>query len=362
MSQQYLRKCSLIVFGTPPTPGGSGLPVPATPAAAATGTQVTINAAQYAQDSSLPGLDLSQFRIQFQVNAMDVDTPPTAIIRVFNLAKATVSTIQKEFQGVTLQAGYEDGNFGVIFQGSIVRTRTGRLSNIDSFLDIMASNFDAIYNFGFVNKTLSAGSNLQAKISALQQSVNSSTAAQAGSSAFGSGVQTGYIPDSIGTGGILPRGQVLFGLWREHMTNAADSAGCTWSVGPDGKINVIPLTGYLPGEAVVINAASGMVGVPEATPQGILVKCLLNPLIKCGTRLQIDNAAITQTQNNSAVGFPAYQDYQFFASTSRDGFYRAIVVGHEGDTRGHGGDWLTKITALNIDQSAPAGSSVAAYG
>ncbi len=45
----------------------------------------------------------------------------------------------------------------------------------------------------------------------------------------------------------------------------------------------------------------------------------------------------------------------------------ALVVEHEGDNRGHGGDWLTKIVALAVDSSASSGNAsgqgqVAAYG
>ena len=39
----------------------------------------------------------------------------TAVIRVYNLSASTQGTIKKEFQGVMLQAGYENGAYGIIF-------------------------------------------------------------------------------------------------------------------------------------------------------------------------------------------------------------------------------------------------------
>ena len=352
MAGSYIRKVSLIAYGDPPTPSGSGLAVP--DAQASESSSVASGSA-----ANSPGLELKDLRVQFQVNAMDTDAPPTAVIRVLNLADSTAMRIRKEFQKVTLQAGYENGEFGVIFQGDIVRTRRGRLSNIDTFLDIMAANLDAIYNFGVVNKTLKSGSSQKDVLNAIGQSVNDSPLAKGSAGALAQGVQYGSIPTSAGTGGTLPRGKVLFGMWRDALSDTADTLGCTWSIGADGRVNVIPLTGYLPDEAVVLTAQTGLVGIPEATPQGIEVKCLLNPKIKVGTRIWLNNASLTTTVNKGAVGFPAYSDFQFFANTSDDGFYRVYVVEHEGDSRGDGADWLTKIVALAVDSSS---GKVAAYG
>ena len=150
MSAQFIRKCSLIVYGQ----GSIGQSPPSSPGALGPDGTPLI---EVSPAPALPGMELGQFRIQFRVAAMDVDAPPTAIIRVLNLASSTVQQIQQEFQNVVLQAGYEGGNFGVIFQGSIIRTRVGRLNNIETFLDIMASNFDAVYNYGVVSRTLAAG-------------------------------------------------------------------------------------------------------------------------------------------------------------------------------------------------------------
>lgn len=371
MTQQYLRKVSLIAYGNPSVPSGTGLGVPAAPASTPNPdfvsglTKVTIQGGAVQTPPNQPGIELGALRIQFKTSAIDVDSPPHAVIRVINPSKTTAERFSKEFQSVTLQAGYENGNFGVIFQGSIVRIRRGRLSNIENFVDIMASNLDAIYNFGFVNGSLAKGQNgPQQQINMIRDKVNSSPVAQGQAGAQAQGMQLGYIPSSVGTGGTLPRGKVLFGLARDKLNDVANSTGMAWQIGPDGKINFHPLTGYLPGEAVVLNSQTGMIGIPEATNQGIEVNCLLNPLIKAGTLIKINNADLVQSQNvNNTVGFPAYADFQFFANQSNDGTYMAMVVEHEGDSRGHGGDWVTKIVALAVDASGgnQGSGSVAAY-
>lgn len=364
MTDQFIRKCSLIVYGVGQTGGGAPSSSGANASAAAGSSVASLSPSQPPTPAgSQPGLDLSEFRIQFHVTAMDENTPPTATIRVLNLADTTVKQIKQEFQNVTLQAGYENGNFGVIFQGSIICIRSGRLSNIDTFVEIVAASLDAVYNFGVVSKTLKAGASYQDRLNAIQQGVADSPAAQGTPNALAAGVQYGSIPQNFGTGGVLPRGKVLFGLARDHWDDVTDSALCTWQVGPDGKVNFVPLTGYLPSEAVVITAQTGMIGVPEATQNGIELRCLLNPLIKCGTRIQLDNASIVTTANIQNAGQIEYGGIPpLFASTSDDGFYRVIVAEPEGDTRGEGDDWLTKIIALAVDPSAAPDSSVLPYG
>jgi hypothetical protein len=301
------------------------------------------------------GIDLSAFRIQFNVVAPDIDSPPTATIRVYNLADATAKRIQDEFQYVSLQAGYEGGNFGIIFQGDLIRIRRGRESNIDTFIEFMASDLEQWFNFAVVNKTVDKG---QTQLKNQITTIINDTKGQAGTQ----GIEQGSVPDDLGTGGTLPRGKVLFGLARNRMTDVSNTGDATWSI-VDGKVQFIKLDGYGPNEVVVINAATGMVGIPEATINGIEVTCLLNPLIKTGSRIKLNNSDITTTQTNAAnvqgdkvpVGFPNISGIQFYASLSNDGVYRVIVAEFAGDNWAND-PWYSKMICLNVDQSAGGGS------
>lgn len=313
MSDQYLRKVGLVV-----TAGSSGL-------------------------------DLSQMQIIFSVQAMDVDRPSTASIKVLNLSDATARSIAKEFQAVSLQAGYEQGNFGQIFSGSIMQVRRGRYNAKDTYVEILAAAGDKAFNLSVVSKALAAGSSRLDRANAVigQMAEDDAT------------ITKGSLPSSLGTGGILPRGKVLFGLGRDHLTDVANSGDVSWSIDQNGVLNMIPIQGYLPGEALVINSRTGMIQNPEATNDGIKVRMLLNPLVKLGTRLQIDEASINATTILNQ-GFPAYSDISFVASTANDGVYKVLVAEYNGDTRGP--DWYTEVTCLSLDQSAAADSSVIGGG
>lgn len=289
------------------------------------------------------GLDLSQLQFRFSVRQGDVQTPNNSIIRVFNLSDQTAQTIQKEYTRVILQAGYEgESNFGVIFDGTIKQIRRGRENATDTYVDIYAADGDLGLNFAVVNATLAAGASQTDQVAAVQKAF----AAQ--------GNPAGYQKLSDSTGGVLPRGKVLFGMARDAMRNLSASGGWSWSI-QDGKVQIVPLAGYLPGDAVVLTSKTGMIGIPEQTDQGIQIKSLLNPRLRIGGLVQIDNASINRALIN--IQFSAIN---LLASITDDGFYRLYVVEHSGDTRG--GPWYSDMTCLAIDASAPAGSSVKAAG
>src|ERR1700751_5266995 len=119
------------------------------------------------------GLDLSEMRFKFKTTNSDAEHPNTLYVRVYNLSKQTVARIGTEFNTVTLQAGYENGNFGIIFQGTIKQTETGKERNVDSYLDIWAADGDLWYNNEFINLSLAAGQTPQQVIGAITGTASS---------------------------------------------------------------------------------------------------------------------------------------------------------------------------------------------
>lgn len=278
---QYLRKCSLIVAGVD------------------------------------QGLDLSGLRIRFSVKRSDAQTPNAAEIRVYNLAPNTVRQIRDEFTRVILQAGYEE-NFGVIFDGDIKQVKFGREGGTDTYVDIAAGDGDAAYNFAIVNTTLAAGARQSDQIRAAIAPMAER------------GVAAGYIDTTDDRA--LPRGKAMFGMSRDYLRRSADTTATTWSI-QDRKVQFVKRTGLLPGQAVALSSATGLVGVPEVTNDGVYIRSLLNPLLVIGGQVQVSG------------------------STDADGIYRILVVEHTGDT--HGNEWYSTITGLLVDPSAPKGQQVA---
>ncbi|KVM87644.1 hypothetical protein WT06_22110 [Burkholderia anthina] len=281
-------------------------------------------------------LDLSELRIVFRVQRGDLQTPNSARIRVYNVADNTAQKVEREYSRVVLQAGYE-GNYGIIFDGSLVQVRRGRESQTDTFLDITAADGDMAYNFAVVNTTLAAGSTPE-------DHVRVCTAAMG---QFG--VAEGYRPDLGGRP--LPRGKVMFGMARDHLETVARSTQTLWSI-QDGKMQMVPETSYVPGEIPSITYESGMVGLPEQTQNGITVKMLLNPSVKIGRLIKLDNRSIQRyefslnNQQQAENGAIAGQN-KINSPEKTDGYYYVMTNEHWGDTRGN--DWYTEAICLAVD-------------
>ena len=277
-------------------------------------------------------LDLSELRIRFAVRRGDFSTPNSADIRVYNVSDNTASKAQKEFTRVRLEAGY-DGNYGVIFDGTIIQVRRGRESQTDTYLDITAADGDSAYNFSVVNCALAAGATLDDQLNVCLQAMAPH------------GVTLGYKPELSKQK--LPRGKVMSGMVRDYLDSITRAAAAKWSI-QDGRLYIIPLSNYVPGEALPINSASGMVGLPEQTQNGISLKMLLNPSVKIGRLIELNNSSIQQYRYSLALRAGAENERIALQNKlNADGLYYVMVANHSGDTRGN--DWYTDVICLAVD-------------
>lgn len=276
------------------------------------------------------GLELGELRITFKTTKGDVETPNSAEINVYNLSEATSSKIKKEFTRIVLQAGYRD-NCAVIFDGTIRQVRRFRENGTDICTAILAADGDAAYNYAIVNTTLAAGSTAAEHVKACQEAFSEK------------GARAGYTPD-ISSGPALPRGKVMYGMARKYMRDTAKRTDTTWSI-QDGKMQMVPLKGYLPGEAVVLTAETGLIGTPEQTNDGIKVRCLLNPRLRIGGRIRLDNASVKEAKTELKMNANTYGKPKL----DNDGLYRIIKCEFTGDTRGN--DWYADLVCIGIDDT-----------
>lgn len=281
-------------------------------------------------DASGAGLDLSELRVVFSIGKSDSQTPAHAIIRVYNPSPDTVRTVQREYTRVALQAGYE-GNSGLVFSGAVRQVRHGRENQTDTFMEIVAQDGDQGYNFGVANTTLARGWGQLDVHEAVLQALDPY------------GVVAGYVPDFGGKP--MPRAKVCYGMARDYLRTLAESAGTSCHVA-DGKLNMVPLSGTLPGEAVVLTRETGLVGMPQQTLNGITVRSLLNPRIRHGGQIKLDNASIQQAQLSVA-----YSATNYFPGLDADGNYKVYAISMRGDTRGQ--EWYSDLICAGVDATAP---------
>lgn len=304
MTDQYLRKVKLIVGGSR-TPG-----ISANPDAA---------------------IDLSELRVQFEVRNATAQSLKYAFVRVYNLAFDTALKIENEFSRIELSAGYGD-EAGLIFQGQIAVAKRGRLSASDTFVDITAQDGDAAYNWAVSNRTLASGWTADQLYGSLLQDLAPY------------GVTAGYKPPFANVE--APRGRTCYGMTRDYLRDLANQQGCEWGI-EDGKLNFVPKSSYVPGEAVVLTPETGLIGSPTQTTSGIEITSLLNPSIRAGGQVKIQNTSLTTT---TIVNQITGQTPQLVAGTDSDGAYKALCVQHAGDTRGQ--YWYTQMICVAVDPTA----------
>lgn len=288
-------------------------------------------------DEQGDGIDLSSLRITFKIKKSDTGIPNAGVIRAYNLSENTVSRIKNEFTRITLQAGYES-NFGLIFKGNIKQVSFGRESSTDNYIDIAAGDGDDAYNFSVVNKTLSAGSTQIDQINAAVEPMQPN------------GVTLGFV-GNLGDSA-LSRGKVMYGMSRDYLSQSAEATDTTWCT-QNNVIQIVQKTSTLPAQLIILNSKTGMIGTPIQTNNGVVIRTLLNPLIKVGGKVQINNGDIADAKlPETATGAPVNN----IPSKSADGIYRVLVVEYTGDNFGN--DWFSDLTCLAVDETAGTGDEV----
>ena len=278
------------------------------------------------------GLDLSALRITFDVKKDDQTTPNSARICVYNPAPDTINQALKEFDTVSLDAGYIDG-MGLIYAGNIIQVRRLR-SGPDIVLEISAGDGDTAYNYGVVSTTLAAGATNKDRLQAMARAM-----------AIGN-VDAGAALLSADTGRALPRGKVLYKPVKDYMREYGRDTGSAVFI-DNGKLQTIKRDGYLPGTPVELAPGTGLIGAAQQTLDGVEASSRLNPEIRIGGLIHIDPAYLVAADTTSATASAGEKKTVHQAA---GGYYRVIATNYIGDT--HGQPWDVKITGVAVDASA----------
>jgi len=255
-------------------------------------------------------------RVNFEITKSILSFPNLARITLYNPNQDTLSALEEKYTRIVLNAGYE-GDLRLLFKGdvrNVFQTKTGR----DRLLTIYSGDGEKSWQNATFNKTLSESLSVS---SAIQEVLKT------------------FSDVNIGTLQGLPqvadkiRGQVLSGSSKDIMDNFAEEYGFSWSI-QDGEIVITPEQEPLEGdEAVLITAATGMIGSPTVTEIGADVTTLLNP------RLLPNRAFLIESLNAEVtIGNLFFRNIR---RTTAEGLYKIQEVVFRGDSRD--GDWLSSV-------------------
>lgn len=270
-------------------------------------------------------IDVSDLRWTFSVNKNLSRIYQFADITIYNLSPTTETDIFKNAKMVTIQAGYENGPYGVVFRGPVRQPIRGKEDGVTYFLTLVCIDGDDALNLGFSNFTLASGQ----------------TATQIANSI----VRNSSVPFDINVGNLnsqqTQRGKTVFGNPGDYLRSIANANNASFYF-DDTVAKISPLSTSPPAIVPELNVESGLVGMPQQTDQGIQVRTFINPNIKLDTWFKINNQKILQARLEMG---------QLQTLLDLDGVYRVIEINAIGDTRGN--DWYYDLTAISQTGALP---------
>jgi hypothetical protein len=307
------------------------------------------------------GIDLSNLRCRFNVNKTTNQSPNVFFARVYNLSPTTLAKVL-EFTRVQVHAGYRYANYGMIFDGRVVQYRRGKENPVDTYLEIHAGDGD-----GAVNEAMFYGvTHPGTKVAKLVQDL------QAAQKKYDQDLKDPAPLPKDAYDQYIRKTRLDFGQVR-NIQRELDNAWETQHGIDNGLPVIIPKGAYRTGEAVVLSPKTGLVGLPEVTPQGIQAKCLLNPRIVLGGLVKIDNSVLSgvaytpgtaaqiDQNGNIVAGNPTgglltgelaqalLKQQLEVAWTSPIGLYKVLLMNINGDTRGN--SWYNEMIMVALDSN-----------
>lgn len=281
--------------------------------------------------SDTQALDLSEMQVEFEVHQAMVSIPNWARIRVYNLSQETQQQAYKEFHHIDLAVGY-NGYAERLFYGQVRQFNAGlREDAKDTYIDFICQDGDYGHNWTVINKTLAKGWDYKDMFQALHGAFKAN------------GLSVGHqskLPIQK-----FPRGRVMYGSAKNHMNRAVDNINAEWSI-ENGEITVVPYDGTLPGQAIVLTPATGLIGLPQQTINGITLRSLINPKVQDGGLIKLENDTIQTASINTATTAVNY-----IPSFDPNGLYKVYSISHTGNTRGN--DWHSDIVCTATTGTQP---------
>lgn len=254
-------------------------------------------------------------------------------ITVYNLNGPTEQAVLTQGMIVTLSAGYQSGNYGIIFQGPLFQPKWERINVTDYAINLhcIVPLFDLKDNF--VNLSQAAGLSQRDLIAKMAASAHSPIAQE-------------YLSPQVSSKS-SPRGVTLFGSPSDIFDAIADDNNMQWwvsevgyNLGSANESSPPPTLVYCPagiGEGTQpADALPSLIGTPQQTQFGCNFRVLLDPRVKMQAppmQVKLDMAQIRQMTRQLG---------QYAGILDNDGIYKVIGLRQIGDTRGN--EWYTEIT------------------
>lgn len=258
------------------------------------------------------GLQVTGLRAQLRVMKTAEKEPNTAAVTVFNLSEQSRAAMQKKGLKVIVEAGYT-GTIAQLFSGDA--RQVDHVREGPSWLTkIQCGDGETAYQYATVSENFRPGTafgDVFAKVArATGWDVTDATAT---------------VRAAVPT--VFRQGYAACGRASAEVDRLLRGRGLEWSV-QDGRLQVLGLGKVTRETAVVLSAATGLIGSPalgtpakKGKPALMKIKSLLQPELRPGRRVRVQATAV-------------------------NGDFRVVTVTHSGDT--HGQEWYSEIECSPI--------------
>lgn len=236
-------------------------------------------------------------------------------IEIWNLSEEHRNAIGKEFDHVTLEAGYTPpsggSNVGIIFRGNlrdvahpVEHTRDGA----DIITRISCGDGDKALRKATMSKTFPAGSKVRDIVEEVQKQFEAE------------GVARG---EWKGLDDLPPykRPYSVCGSCAREMERLGRSHDLYWSI-QNETLEIIPGDGFIE-SAVLLTPDTGLIGVPTITDNGVQAVALLNPEIRPNRKVVIQSETLEMNSEGGAYRVSAARYY----GDNRNGSFHVVIDG-----------------------------------
>jgi hypothetical protein len=264
----------------------------------------------------------------FNIDRPGYKAPYYAEVEVWNTKVELENELfQAENAKVIVEAGYEDGSFGEIWNSALFQVLLDRENVTDYKLTLRCMDGLGLFDNNIVNEAMGAGATVETIVDTVTSKAETTIPIQ-------------YMTRDLKLVS-LPRARILYGPPKQILEEIGDNhdAQMFWE---DGKLCFSKITDSSNvAQAVEIGPDSGLIGTPQQIPYGVTFKCLLNPLLKIKappmlTKLNMTRYRLQKITQGALV-----------SRLDQDGLYKVVKIQHIGDTRGN--DWYTEVTGVNSD-------------
>jgi hypothetical protein len=278
-------------------------------------------------DGDNEALDVSELRCTFNIES-SLKEPNYADISIYNVTGATEQAIIKVGMRVIVQAGYENGPYGTIFDGYVIQPLWERENVVDYKITLRCIDSDIQLNNNHTESVVAARTD---QIEAVRQMATSARTP----------ITLDYITPQAEKK-ILPRGKVYFGDPKYYIRRFAQDNNAD-TLAKDNKVSVGRIDDQSDlGAAIELTPENGLIRVPQQSQDSVSMRCLLNPNIRSTLPpmlVKINNSIVRQIKLTQGQMPPTRLD--------RDGLYKVMMVNYIGDTRGN--EWYCDIMGCTSD-------------